>query len=315
MAQEEVVGMMSKLGEAVNGLTHGISQQNMNNCIRKYSGGQKEFRSWIEEIEKYSCINSAHEHNRKAIALQTSEGDVARYLMRRLQEVPQEEWADLKRELAHRYAEITDDKYARAMLKHVKQREGETIQKLSDRILNIASEAYREQDMGNSIIDNYLLDTFIEALRSDALKLKLMREAPRSFQEAVKKALNEENVFRRFELTKRGEINSRHEYHTGEEPMEVEHVRHAVPAENRNRFLNEKGNFRRGAQKNETCMTCRDRGFRPEERKVKQVSETSRIVCYNCQEPGHIARFCRNNRRNDTRTQYRGKQGNFSATH
>jgi hypothetical protein len=113
MAQEEVAGVMLKLGEAVNGLAHRVRQQNMNSSIRKYSGGQTEFRKWMEEIEKYSYINSMHEQNRKAMSLQTSDGDVARYLTRRLQELPQEKWVDLKKELERRYAEVTDEKYQR----------------------------------------------------------------------------------------------------------------------------------------------------------------------------------------------------------
>ena len=216
MAQDEATAMLLKLGEAVQGLTHELNQQNMIGCIRKYRGSQEEFKNWMEEIEKYSYLNSGPGHNRKAIALQTSEGDVARYLMRRLQELPQEDWIEIKRELAHRFADITDEKYARSMLKRVKQKEGETVQRLSDRILSIASEAYRGHDMGSSVIDEYILDVFIEAVQSDALRLKLMRDAPKSFQEAVRRELNEENVVRRFAFTQGREITNRQGYTTVE---------------------------------------------------------------------------------------------------
>lgn len=303
MAQQDVTEVLVKLGEVVQGLNHGLNQQNMMGCIIKYSGKKEEFSRWMEEIEKYAYLNSVPEHNRKAIALQTSEGDVARYLTRRLQELPQEEWVDLKKELAQRFAIVTDEKYARALLKRVKQEDGESVQRLSDRILSIASEAYQGHDLGNSVINDYLLDVFVDAVRSDGLRLNLLRHAPKTFQEAVGRAVTEDNVSKRFTLTQGREPTNRPDYPTVE-PMEVEHIRKAGPVGGRDSGWIGESKFRGDRQSNATSQNGEGRDRRP----IWRGRDTRGVVCYNCQESGHMARSCRNEGKD-----YRGRGQNSST--
>ena len=82
---------------------------------------------------------------------------------------PDNTWAQLKEQLAVRFSDVTDAKMALSLLRRVKQKQGESIQNYSERILSLAVEAYNNQ--GGDAVKRQLIDIFVDGLTNDQLKM------------------------------------------------------------------------------------------------------------------------------------------------
>ncbi|CAC5412412.1 unnamed protein product [Mytilus coruscus] len=67
-------------------------------------------------------------------------------------------------------------------------------------LLNLANEAYSDLDGHNEATERELVGIFIDGLAHSYLKMKLMRENPATFALAVKSAMTEQNLRKRFTL-------------------------------------------------------------------------------------------------------------------
>ena len=81
-------------------------------------------------------------------------------------------------------------------------------------------------------IENQLIGFFIDGLCQDSLKMKLMRDNPDNFQNAVRIALQEQNLRKRFNSRTSNQSNY-HNQHMSHEPMEVDHIRPRARRDNR----------------------------------------------------------------------------------
>jgi len=141
--------------------------------------------------------------------------------------------------LKRRFAEITDSQQAMAMLRKTKQRETESVQIYSERLLQVAEDAYPQTDEANSeVIQQQLVNAFGYGLCFDYLKMKVLREDPKTSEDAVQVTMKEQNLRKRFQLRKDDDIRDfdfrpfrpitrtdRQTETRREEPMEIDHYR------------------------------------------------------------------------------------------
>ena len=78
------------------------------------------------------------EARKKLIAYQSSGGAVSGFIQRYMTANPDNTWAQLKEQLAVRFSDVTDAQMAHSLLRRVKQKQGESIQNYSERILSLA---------------------------------------------------------------------------------------------------------------------------------------------------------------------------------
>ena len=115
---------------------------------------------------------------------------------------PDNAWAQLKEQLAVRFSDVTDAQMALSLLRRVKQKQGESIQNYSERILSLAEEAYNNQ--GGEAVERQFIDIFVDGLTNDQLKMKILREQPNTLQGAVATATNEQNLRARVQMSHQG---------------------------------------------------------------------------------------------------------------
>ena len=87
---------------------------------------------------------------------------------------------------------MTDAQMALSLLRRVKQKQEESIQNYSERILSLTEETYNNQ--GGDAVERQLTDIFVDGLINDQLKMKILREQPNTLQGAVTTATNEQNL-------------------------------------------------------------------------------------------------------------------------
>ena len=196
--------------------------QSFAGTIRPFKGEPKAYGEWITQIEKGAILGRLDDDGRKMLAYQTAAGPVSEFLSRYYHDHPVADWVVVKRELADRFAEVTDSQHAFTLLRQIKQRPDESVQMFAERMLTLADQAFREQQGGLPAVQRQLIDFFIDGLAHDYLRIKIMRENPATLAEATESARAEQNVRARIALRQPFRFNPKPRR---EEPMDIDHAR------------------------------------------------------------------------------------------
>ena len=289
---------MGRLTDAIN--THSIAQP-----IETFDGDAKKFSQWVKDIEKYSVLKGLEDKGTVGVAYQSARGGVSDYIQRMLKAEPGVTWKKLKSELTIRFAEISDVAQGFHVLRRLKQKSTESVQLFAERMFSLASEVFRDQTDGQSAaIDNQMVGFFTDGLIEDRVRMKLLRDNPSTFQDAVRIALNEQNVQKRIQSRVRSYNDDRfHGEPEGHESMEVDHYRTSRRCHN----CHKKGHYARECRSRKVTKSVqavnvksatdhpRDWG-QPRGYEANYNQNRQDILCWGCGQKGHIRRYCRTSR-------------------
>ena len=176
MAEVNIPALFDRLGEQMLGLSQTVKSQWVNLDITPFDGKAKDFKNWMEAVEKHARLNQLNEDQTKLVAYQTTRGAVSNYLDRALNEHPGYEWEQIKSELSSRVAQILRDLSGQG---------------------SYAAEVQKQ-----------LVNFFIDGLWYDYVKIKVMRENYEILQDAVTTAMTE------FYLRKRVDVITGRDYYS-----------------------------------------------------------------------------------------------------
>ena len=109
--------------------------------LTEFNGNPKEYRQWIKTIEKYVLMTEQGVEALKVVAFQTARGAVSDYIHRFIKDHPNATWQEMKTDLAVRFADIVDEAHARALLRTMRQKNGESLQIFAERLLSASEDA------------------------------------------------------------------------------------------------------------------------------------------------------------------------------
>lgn len=287
-AYAALTNQMSHLTSAIG--AHGISQ-----FITPFEGDPTKFKAWIKSIEKYALLTKLTDERTIYVAYQSSRGGVSDFISR-LINVPGQTWANLKAELTARFAEISDHMQAFSLLRKVRQGSSENVQLYAERLLALARDAFEGQDGNNVAVERQLIGFFADGLHHDYLRIKVMRDNPTTFQQAVRSALNEQNLRKRFQLRSGREFGrDRQSSGRQDEPMEVDHYRPPRRCFKCHRQGHTAANCRQRTVERQSVNAVNNES----EQNANKLRRRPNIVCYRCHKVGHIRAEC-NQRDNQT---------------
>ena len=130
---------------------------------------------------------------------------------------PHLDWRDLRKALTEQYSDTSHSYVTKSRLRELSQQPSESIQNFAEGIFAMADETYFNHNLYDPLIQGMLVDVLIENVLNDAVSRKLIRERPRTLQEAFKSAIKEQVDQRSFEA--RGGVKLK-----VEEPMEISAV-------------------------------------------------------------------------------------------
>ena len=261
--------VFADLATEMAGVQSALSAQGVAQMVPVFEGEPKGFRDWVKAIEKYCALMNLPDGRKKMIAFQASKGAVSGYIQRYMNALPDSTWVDLKGELAKRFSDVTDPQFALSMLRQTVQKKGENIQLYAERILSLAEDAFLGQ--GGDAIERQLIDTFVDGLTNESLKMTILRRQPDNLQDAIAIATDEQNLWARVHLS--GSVPKTQRSDMRGTPMEVDHYR------------------------NITCYKCKQKGHTANRcKKVNSVDRRTdrKIICWGCGQEGHILKFCKN---------------------
>lgn len=265
-------------------LNNTISAQTVHTQIETFDGiNSEKCKAWFKSLEKIAVLNDMDDSERIKTAFMTARGAVSDFIFRfhKDPEYPFKTWGALKSALTTRFASVTDTEHASALLRTIKQGPEQSIQMYVEQIYNLAEICFEglEGEGAQEAIERSMIGYFVDGLYDSGLKLKLIRENPHTFEKATKIALEEQNVRKRFAL-RNGNKQGAHRSQASE-PMEVDHTRYPRRCHICNKT-------------NHSAKNCLHR-----QREVNMIKENNEqwragnpIVCWHCNEPNHIRRFC-----------------------
>lgn len=276
MAEQDLVNLFKSIDEQMGSLTTTVGAQSVSKIVSSFDGSDpKVFKKWIKNIEKYATLTGMDAGRIKLIAYQSSSGPVSDYLKRYLSTHQQSNWDQVKNELRLRFGEIVDAQHAMLLLKKIKQKKDENIQVYAERMLCTGEDAFDAQNL-----QTQLIGYFIDGLYLDSMKMKVMRDNPATFNDAVSVATNEQNFKKRFQLR----TGQAERVNSAEEPMEVEHSR----IKDRCLYCKKSGHLIRDcrARKRRQIFAVNESGT------DRAIQYRKKVICFRCNKVGHIARNC-----------------------
>jgi hypothetical protein len=106
----------------------------------------------------------------------------------------------LKKILRDRFADVIDSQHAIAIMRKTRQFDNECVQLYAKRLLQIAEDAYDPDKMTDQLVQQQLVDIFCDGLSFDYLRLKILRENPKTLENAIELARKEQNLRKRLTL-------------------------------------------------------------------------------------------------------------------
>lgn len=257
--------VLTQLSERLSNVSSTLASQGVKNVVPIYDGQPKNFREWVKAVEKYRTVMSLEEDQCKMLAYQTSRGAVSCFIARWMADNPADSWENMKKEMSRRFSDVTDPNLALTLLRQMRQKVGENVQIYAERLMSLAEIGFEGQD-GQAAMSQ-IVEMFVNGLANEQLKLTILRKNPKTLQDALSVALNENILRQRVES---GKIQFQNNARTIQqhEPMDVSHMRKSK------------------------CFKCGKIGHRSFECRNVHVVDQRRVQCYGCSQFGHILRNC-----------------------
>lgn len=310
MAEADIGQVFQDLATQLRQVSTAVGTQGVGQVVQKFDGSTKEYKSWIKSIEKYATLTGLDDERKKMVCYQTAVGPVSDFIHRFMNENQDCAWGVLKTALSTRFSEVQDAQHATYLLRNIKQNLGENVHTYVERLLTLAEDVFQVQAHGPqqaanlAVIERQLIEYFIDGLSENFLKLKVMRDAPVTLQAAVTSATNEQNLRTRFNL--RFNTPDAYQNSSRHENMEVDHIR----PQKRCQFCNRQGHSikdcrtrqRRGVNEvhaiNNELSQRQNGRYNQSNQSYSYSNWKSKMLCFNCNKPGHFYRECRDFRRN-----------------
>ena len=200
-AQPNIDPQMAMFSHHFHELQIELRAQGVFSQIRVFLGeGNKRFQEWVRDMERARVTLRADDHRMQVLALQSLGGQAAEFCTGLARDGQQLTWEELKRKLKERYSDMADMLYARKSLRHLKQRKGESVQNFHDRLMAVAVEAFQDLDLRTDIIQQQLIEVFVDGLLSDSVARKLIKCKPDTVQGALEIAMEDQQTTRSFNL-------------------------------------------------------------------------------------------------------------------
>ena len=132
------------------------------------------------------------------LAFETAVGAPSDFIEKRMEKSPGLTWAELKEELQTEYAGEPSALEAMRSLAEVKQKQGETLVELGERIRELLLLAYPREDIRlTPVLQAQLADCYINALQDKEIKEEVLKAEPEDVTRVVHLARRIQNFLKR----------------------------------------------------------------------------------------------------------------------
>ena len=170
--------------------------------IKTFSGEEETscFIQWLKAMEQLQVTLQATDGRMRFITLQTLTGPAVEYVTGIINNTPNISWDTLKQLLRDHFTDLSDVLYARKTLKGLKQHSGESVQNFMQRVRGLAEEGYPGHDLKQNLLQEKLVDFFLDGLECNDMVKQLLRLRPETLDQALELAIHEQVTNKMFQL-------------------------------------------------------------------------------------------------------------------
>ena len=180
--------------------------------------GSDKFQLWLQDLERALTQLGGDDARARVLVLQTLSGPAAEFANREIKKNGNITWKKLREKLTARFSDMSDLAFAKQKLRRMVQDKAESVQNFYERLLTVAKSAYTEEKLQEEYIQLEMVEHFLDGLTDDGMVRRLIRLKPKTLDDALQKATDEQQVQKSFNL-RRGHVTEQE--HT---PMEVDVV-------------------------------------------------------------------------------------------
>ena len=310
---------LAAIGSTVQSLLLEWRLQGLSAQVKPFSGeSAKNLRSWLRDMARIGLTLHNDDEKLKVLAVQTLKGSASDFVSRILRANPGTSWDHLRTQIVNRFSDLSDSQYALVTLRRLRQNPSESVQSYSEKLLELAEEAFNTLDLSNQYIQRQLIDIFIQGVRDDRVARKVIARQPATLDQALRLATEEQLTSRTFGLHRQNPERV-------ETPMEVGIVNQGR-LDRLEGAVNQLGGLvrevlsttnNRGPESNQQTSGSVGANTRPRMTTQYQWTANNKPICAYCSIPGHTQRNCRkkrydmaNNKPNNSSHSQSNNQGN-----
>ena len=177
--------------------------------------GSDKFQLWLQDLERTLTQLGGDDARARVLVLQTLSGPAAEFANREIRKNGNITWKKLKEKLTARYSDMSDLAFAKHKLRRMVQGKSESVQNFYERLLTVAKSAYTEEKLQEEYIQLEMVEHFLDGLTDDGMVRRLIRLKPKTLDDALQKATDEQQAQKSFKL-RRGHVTEQEST-----PMEV----------------------------------------------------------------------------------------------
>ena len=247
--------------DALSGMMDSNLYASLVSRINSFAGEPNRFNFWLQSIEKVKRLLGNSEKFTLRAALQTTEGYIAEFIQRYIDEHPEGTWDELKESLKTQFGLSLDPMSALLRIRSAQQGHYMSYQMFGEEILSLVPQAFPDSNATDPLVQRELVNAFTAGVMCNKVRDKLVRTMPATLQASIELANSEQRIQDRVRM-----YNQTRTY---------QQVQYDDPRQFRHRV---EGRY-------EEPMDCNMTKFR--------YTEDGRPICSYCRKVGHIWRECR----------------------
>ena len=158
--------------------------------VRHFSGdGAKSFKNWIKDMNQMAIVLGGDASSMKTLCARTLKDSPSDFFARICTSNDNVTWDQIQELFKTRYCDYTDTTLAQQNLRAIKQRPGESLQSYFERVGEIATEAFTDDDFKNNYVKQQLTDIYVDGLSNKHLARQLVKQGVKTIDEAFEKSI------------------------------------------------------------------------------------------------------------------------------
>ena len=302
----ELKNSVETIEKSIVAMAKNITNTNIVNFVTPYEGQPHLCKTWIKEVDKWATVHVLSDEAKFGALYLTARKNVSDFLSRYFKDNNNPTWENITKSLLTHFSAVTDPSHALDLLQKIKQGKDESLIAYSERIHELAQNAYSDADLGDEatqrLAQRQLAMFFIGGLASQKSRYRCLKKKCATLKDAVSVAREDEDLMRRFGARSFNSSDNRNNDNNVEVPMEVD----ALRRKQRCFHCNSPHHNSNNCNKRQTLAVHNHEATRqfqqqPRHQYDKQNNaqtyrtnfDHSNLICFQCGRLGHIKRNCR----------------------
>ena len=178
----------------------------LNMRIPSFRGESLKLNEWLAAIQKKKVVFELSGKELVLLAYETVAGAASDFIEKIMGENPGVTWTELRERLEAEYADEPSVLEAMRSLAEIRQKEGETLVELGERINGLSQLAFPQENMRlTPVLQAQWADCYIDALCDEEIKKEILKAEPEDLARAVQLARRNKNFIERIRKRRQGQ--------------------------------------------------------------------------------------------------------------